>query len=319
MLITNSVVPNVDELLCQKTYKQHEKKYSTSQLREIEEALAVNQEERHRLVSYNMLVNDRDETWDEEYRWKKRMPRIVTLLTAMNPDIIASQELLPQQLEDLQSNIGSTYAYVGGPREFNGEYTGIFYRKERYEVLMSALLPITETKNALAMLTLKDRISQKAFAIFTIHLAWDINARDFEARFTAQKIAEFLEKEQLPVLFTGDLNTFSNRPDVPQYPCYDGDYINRLIIKGSRLLDAKQEALLGHFGPISTFTNAPDGKTPFQGTGTPGIMLDHIYISEGVRVLTHAVEPALIEGHFPSDHMPVFIDYVLQPDALNLI
>ena len=63
--------------------------------------------------------------------------------------------------------------------------------------------------------------------------------------------------------------------------------------------------------PISTFTNNQTSVQPFQGTGTPDIILDHIYVSEKVTVLTHAVEHGTVDGHFPSDHMPVLIDFLV--------
>jgi endonuclease/exonuclease/phosphatase family metal-dependent hydrolase len=38
------------------------------------------------------------------------------------------------------------------------------------------------------------------------------------------------------------------------------------------------------------------------------VILDHIYVAGAVEVLLHAVEPARVDGHFPSDHMPLIAD-----------
>ena len=70
---------------------------------------------------------------------------------------------------------------------------------------------------------------------------------------------------------------------------------------------------MGHLGPIVTFTNSPENGVPFKGTGTPGIFLDHILVSKGLSVLIHAVQPGTVGGYFPSDHMPVLIDFVVDP------
>jgi len=77
------------------------------------------------------------------------------------------------------------------------------------------------------------------------------------------------------------------------------------------LKNAESCSLVGHFGPISTFTNSSTGTTPFQGTGTPGVVLDYIYASDKVIILTHATEPGTVDGHFPSDHMPVIVDFII--------
>lgn len=105
----------------------------------------------------------------------------------------------------------------------------------------------------------------------------------------------------------GDLNTFPHRLDLDKLPFYDGDYAHRLFTQGG-LKDAASLSLLGHLGPYSTFTNHPGSGFPFRGTGTPGVFLDHIYVSKGLTVLIHAVQGGTVNGLFPSDHMPVIID-----------
>ena len=94
-------------------------------------------------------------------------------------------------------------------------------------------------------------------------------------------------------------------------PFFDGDYIHRILTKGS-LRDTRELSLLGHVGPISTFTNDPDDVHPFQGRGTPGVFLDHIYATKDVTILLHAVQPATVQGEFPSDHMPLIVDFIIQ-------
>jgi endonuclease/exonuclease/phosphatase family metal-dependent hydrolase len=77
------------------------------------------------------------------------------------------------------------------------------------------------------------------------------------------------------------------------------------------LRDAKDLYILDHLGPISTFSNAPDDVVAFKGTGTPGVFLDHIYVSKDITVLIHAVQPGKVNGDFPSDHLPVLIDFII--------
>lgn len=287
-------------------------KYSTSQFAEIEESLN-RKTERLRLVTYNMLAHTYDYKTDPVNRWPQRLPRILDLLDEMQADIIGAQELYDHQAQDILDHFGETYVFYALPCD-DGEQNGIFYRKDRFEVVDSHVWYMSETPEVpdtetLTMLTLRDLRSGQTFAVFNAHLAFsNVNKRDYQARFI-QKYAEKYAKN-MPVLVTGDLNTFPNRTDLGKLPFYDGDYIHRLLTQES-LRDARDMSLLGHIGPLSTFTNATDEAIPFTGIGTPGVLLDHVYISKGITVLLHAVQPGTVDGHFPSDHMPIVVDFLL--------
>jgi endonuclease/exonuclease/phosphatase family metal-dependent hydrolase len=157
------------------------------------------------------------------------------------------------------------------------------------------------------MVQLKDFKTGKTFAIFNAHLAFsEIDKREAEAQFIANLLSEY--QQRMPVILTGDLNTFPNRPDLIRLPAYDGDRVEQ-ILAGS-LKDAQKAAILGSIGPLSTFTNDPLDLEikPFRGRGTPGVILDHIFVSDSVQVLLFAIQPGTIDGHFPSDHMPIIAD-----------
>jgi hypothetical protein len=53
------------------------------------------------------------------------------------------------------------------------------------------------------------------------------------------------------------------------------------------------------------------GNKPFDETESPGVILDHIYVSPTVSVLINGIEPCLVDDRFPSDHMPVIADILL--------
>lgn len=309
--VENSVIPLMEKFELIENLPI--KKYSDNQYSEIVEVLN-HKNERLRLVSYNMLFNLYDQNLDEVNRWPQRLPRIVELIEEMQPDIIGVQELYQNQLDDLLPYINDTFKFYSKPCG-DGEFNGIFYRKDRFEILDSTIWYMTEGSNGpgtdtLTMLKLKDLKTNQVFAVFNSHLAFSkINKRESQARFIAEHVAPFAK--QIPVIFTGDLNTFPNRLDLVNLPAYDGDYIHRILTK-DHLKDAKETALLGHLGPLSTFTNVSDDGVPFTGLGTPGVFLDHIYVSKGITVLLHAVHPGTVNGHFPSDHMPVLMDFILE-------
>ena len=65
---------------------------------------------------------------------------------------------------------------------------------------------------------------------------------------------------------TGDMNTFPNIPTLKKLPFLDGNRIEALL-KGQILLDARECALLGHLGPLSTFSNSERISPPLKGVG----------------------------------------------------
>lgn len=308
--IENSIIPAIEKF--EQIANLPQKKFSKNQFLEISSALA-HKDERIRLVSYNMLFDLHDDEIAEVNRWPQRLPRIVELLNEMQPDIINIQELQKNQVQDLMAAIDGTSAFYSTGYD-KGELNGILYRKERFKVVSNNVWSMTNTPNVpsaqtLTMIQLQDVKTGKCFAVFNTHLSFSkVDKREFQARFIADRIEPFIE--QMPCLFTGDLNTFPNRMDQETLPFYDGEYIHRILTKKG-LHDAKEVSAIGHLGPISTFSNDPNDTLPFQGTGSPGVFLDHIYVTDTVTVLVHAVQPGTVEGHYPSDHLPILIDFTL--------
>jgi endonuclease/exonuclease/phosphatase family metal-dependent hydrolase len=271
------------------------------------------QHEKIRVMSYNMLFDLYDHNLEEVNRWPQRLPRIAELVEGSGPDLIGIQELQSHQAADLMQQVGETYGFFTKPSD-DGEKNGILYRKSRFEIVDQQVIymsdtPQTPCKDTLTVIKLKDTATDKVLAICNTHLAFsNIEKRAFQADFI-QKFIQELEI-QMPVLLTGDLNTFPNRPDMIKLPFFDGDYILKKM-SSPTFCNARDVSLLGHVGPMSTFTNVVEDAAPFKGTGTPGVFLDHIFVSTGITVLIHAVQPATVNGNYPSDHMPVLVDFII--------
>lgn len=87
-----------------------------------------------RLMTYNVrYLNSSDPS---PHTWAERLPAIVKLIQKENPDIIGTQEAVYQQIQDLDASLPE-YNWVGIGREggSSGEYTAIFFRSDRYELL----------------------------------------------------------------------------------------------------------------------------------------------------------------------------------------
>lgn len=319
--VVDSVAAQMDRL--ESGEGLHPEKYSGCQWQEIQRALAA-RKDRIRVMSYNMLFNLHEEQLEPQHHWQRRLPRIIALIQTNAPDIIGSQELQADQLQDVLENLGETYAFFGRGTvdgQTSGEINGVFYRKERFKPLLCKvwwMSPTPETPSpdhsislarTLTMVQLFDKTTQQRLAVFNTHFSFSSpNSRDESARFAAQLTAHYAA--EIPVILTGDFNFFANRPDLRDLPFFDGSHAFRLLTSRG-LEDSASVSVLGHIGPLSTYTNQGNDLTPFTGVGEPGIVLDHIFVSPQICVLLHATDPSRINGNFPSDHLPVMADCIL--------
>ena len=331
-MITNSVISLLDNI-----ENSPPKKYSERRFLEINKVLEK-RAQKIRVVTYNVLFDLFDDKLEEKiHSWPNRLPGIVAAIENMRPDILCVQEAYPKQLQDLQNQLENTFTCFVDAK-ITGELNAIFYKKERFELDAKSYgnglssgsieLPLNPQDDALIAkipdylplelepgryLTLAhfiDKLNNKPFVVINAHLTYDrVNSKEDQAYFIVELVRK-LHGLNKPVIFAGDLNTFPNRPDLPRFRFYDGDHIRQIF--QAVLKNSKDIALLGHVGPLSTYTKdflKPDSK-PFEGIGTQDVVLDHIYLSPEVFAIVNATEPCQVNGQFPSDHMPVIADII---------
>lgn len=218
------------------------------------------------------------------------------------------------------------------------ELNAIFYNKNRFDIdtsdyakLSSASLamplnpkddaliaavpgflpPALEPGRQLILAHLREKSTGKMLAVINTNLTFHrLNAREDQAYFITE-LARELQALDRPVVLTGDFNTYPNRPDNKDYPFYDGTHICKIF--ETVLKDCKDVALLGHLGPSCTSVKnfLHRNNRPIEKAESVGVFLDHIFASPEICILVHAVEACLIDGRFPSDHMPVIADILL--------
>jgi len=314
--VEKSILPSMDQLVI----KELDGKINASQTQEID-AVITSLDARLRVMSFNMLLNWSEDHLEPVDKWETRKSRVVEYIQWAHPDIIGSQELQADQLDDLMDAIGDDYGYYGtgiddGVR--GGDIPAIFYRKERIEKIQGQTFYFSETpqviskspfgqRNTFLLCQFRDKKTGADFLILNTHLAFS----NFERRFyEASKLRDFLLEKAggLPILMTGDFNTFPFRQEL-DLPFYDGDRVVQTIEKGG-VVDSLKHALFGHFGPISSTNFSSELKKPFCSEGEPDIILDHIFVSKEVKILAHGIDPARVDGRFPSDHFPVIADVI---------
>lgn len=277
-----------------------------------------------RVMSFNMLFNVpwSEKELDRENRWMLRKFRLVEYLLWAKPDIIGSQELQKNQLDTLMRALKNDYGYYGIGIEDGkekGDITAIFYRKERFELIEGRTYYFSETpcvvsstpfgtKNTFTVCVFHDLLTHHLFQVVNTHLAFgNIERRFFESTL----LKEYLQTQspKMPLIVLGDFNTFPFRQDIP-LPFYDGECIVSTIEQAG-VKDSEKLALFGHFGPISTTNfNGLENKS-FSSLGTPGVILDHIFVNDQLTVMCHGIDPATVDGYWPSDHFPVIADLLL--------
>jgi endonuclease/exonuclease/phosphatase family metal-dependent hydrolase len=315
--VNHSIIPALDQLII----KDLKGKINEAQILDFVNLPA--DAERLRIVSFNMLFNLYDVNLEPEDRWENRKNRVAEYIQWAHPDLIGTQELQSDQLDDLLSTIGTEYDFYGigaadGLRE--GDIPAIFYRKNRLELIKGETFYFSETpeqisnnpfggKNTFTFCHFRDRSSGQEFLALNTHLAFNNMERRY---YEACKLRDFLlaKRFQLPVVITGDFNTFPFRQEL-DLPFYDGDKVIHMIEEGL-VIDSSKRPIFGHFGPISSTNFSNETKKPFCSVGDPGVILDHIFVSDKIEVLAHGIDGAKVDGHFPSDHLPVIIDILFK-------
>jgi endonuclease/exonuclease/phosphatase family metal-dependent hydrolase len=277
------------------------------------------------VMSFNMLFNlaHKEAELPEKYHWANRYPRIVEYLEYVQPDIIGAQELYKDQIEDLMVSLSKKYAYYGAGRDDGkekGEFQPIFYNKDRFKLIDARIVYYSSqpdkvsynshrVKNALTYCEFLDTRADKKFIVLNTHFSFfNLQARQYEANFIRKFISNLPSNSA--VILTGDFNTFPMRHDL-NLPFNDGAFVINTITKDN-MENSMDKSIYGHLGPISTTNYSQDSSKVFSGDGTPGVILDFIFVNQNVFVRSHAIDSAKVNNEYMSDHLPVLADVIIR-------
>lgn len=96
------------------------------------------------VMSYNIRYDNPEDSLNN---WAYRKERAANVVRFYDADIVGTQEVLHNQLEDLKLRLPD-YAVVGVGREDGkeaGEYSALWYKKARFELLDSGTFWLSET------------------------------------------------------------------------------------------------------------------------------------------------------------------------------
>lgn len=234
------------------------------------------------VASYNVrLLTDAD--YKSGNGWSQRVDCLCDVIRFSDFDIFGAQEVKYEQLSDMLYRL-QDYDYVGVGRDDGaqgGEYSPVFYKKERFTLLDSGTFWLSETpdkvskgwdarhRRVCSWGYFKDKVSRRKFWFFNLHMDHiGIVARRESAKLVLARIAEMCGKNASVVL-TGDFNVAQDN----EIYC---------IFADCGFLKDSYEVAEFRFAPTGTFNS-------FKPQNFTTRRIDHIWVSDNARVDRYGV------------------------------
>jgi endonuclease/exonuclease/phosphatase family metal-dependent hydrolase len=230
--------------------------------------------------------------------WPNRRALAVRVIREFDPAVLALQEALRSQLDEIERALPS-FGEIGVGRDDGrqaGEYAAILYDRRRLAAIDQGWFWLSDTPDVAGSMTwgnrfprivtwarLADRAAAATFYIFDTH--WDHEsqpARDGSARLLLERIAARADPGS-PVVLAGDFNSGQDNPA-----------FRALLASG--LADTFR-ALHPDARDTGTFH-------AFRGD-RGGPKIDAILVSPQWQPLQAEIVHTVESGHYPSDHFPV--------------
>lgn len=251
-----------------------------------------------KVMTYNIRLSLES---DKENSWNNRKDDALALMSYYHPDYFGVQEAVPQQMIDIKTNL-KDYDFVGVGRDDGknqGEYSAIFYDKNKLEVTKSGTFWLSETpekpskgwdaayNRVCTYAFFKIRKTGKQFLAMNLHFdhVGDV-ARVNSAKLILEKIKK-LNPKNVPLTLTGDFNLTDDSEPI------------KIISKS--LDNVFYHSKKTHYGPKGTFTG-------FDINTIPQDRIDYIFV-KGFEVLSNRTINDRRENLlYPSDHFPILAE-----------
>lgn len=251
-----------------------------------------------RIMSFNIRYGDLGNLTAED-----RFDDIEAVIEKGHPDSIGLQEATPEWMDYLSENL-QDYAYIGVGRDDGvntGEYAAIFYLKDKYTAVDSGTFWLSDTPDIPSMGWGADCYRICTWVILEnietkevyVHMNSHFDFANDEVRYNSGKLINEKAQEfgNLPVVFTADMN-FSE----------GSDYYTRFIDTGL-FSDTKHTA-----EDTMDYLTYHD-RMPLTHKDS---IIDYIMINNSFDAEVYRVVTAATEGHYVSDHFPLYADITLK-------
>ncbi|MCB9208839.1 MAG: endonuclease/exonuclease/phosphatase family protein [Ignavibacteriales bacterium] len=253
-----------------------------------------------RIMTYNIRYANNNP--GEE--WNVRRDKVIEMIRFHDPKIFGVQEALIEQVADISSNFPE-YQLVGVGRDdghIQGEFSALFISPE-FNVIDQGTFWLSETPDtpSVGWDASLNRIATWALVVcsknqdtlFVMDTHFDhlgVTARLKSAELLVSKIQDL--NNGFPSILMGDFN-------------FTSDFEGYKIIVDSGILNDADKTAEFNYGTSITFNGF---KENLERTDK----IDYIFISPEIKVKHHAVIGEKFQGQYPSDHMPVIIDFYLK-------
>lgn len=254
------------------------------------------------VMTFNVRYDNPDDSLNN---WNYRKDRVANAIRFYDADIVGTQEVLHNQMEDLRQRLPG-YESIGVGREDGkkaGEYSALWYRTDRFTAKESGWFWLSETpevagskgwdgacERIATWAKLQDKLTGKELFVMNTHLDHvGVAARREGVKLVLDKIQEL--GGDLPVILTGDFNA---EPE--------SDVIKQVTDTADpeHLTDARTVADLV-YGPNWTFHDF--GSIPYEHRER----IDYIFVKNGLEVLKYGILAETEGNAYLSDHAPVLI------------
>ena len=246
-----------------------------------------------------------DNPEDSLNNWNYRKDRAAKAIRFYGADIVGTQEVLHNQLEDLKQRLPG-YEAIGVGREDGkeaGEYSALWYRTDRFNAKESGWFWLSETpevagskgwdgacERIATWAKLQDKRTGKEYFVLNTHLDHvGVAARREGVKLVLDKVQEL--GGDLPVIVTGDFNA---EPE--------SDVIKQVTDTADpeHLTDARTVATLV-YGPDWSFHDF--GSIPYEHRDR----IDYVFVKNGLEVLKYGILAETESDAYLSDHAPVLV------------
>ncbi len=247
-----------------------------------------------RIMSFNIrCLGVGNETWED------RIDIVSETFLKSEADSIGIQEGTPEWMATLKDTVSEKYAFVGQGRDGlnEGEYSAIFYLKDKYDVVDSGTFWLSKTPDEMSVgwdasmrrICTWAILKNKETGFEYVHM----NSHFDHIGTIAQKNSAVLINERaknfgdLPIVFTADMNVKEN-----------STAYNTMVTSGI-FKDSKYEA-----PDTMDYLTYHDTKPQNH----EGHILDYVMINSKLSASTYRVVTAGIDGRYVSDHYPIYAD-----------
>ena len=252
-----------------------------------------------RIMSFNIrCTNVGSDSWED------RIGIVSQTMLESEADSIGVQEATPEWMDALEETIGDKYAYVGVGRDDGddeGEYSAVFYLKDKYTVVDSGTFWLSETPDVpsrgwdaacnrvCTWVHLENKETGEQYVHMNSHFDHvGISARKNSVDMIIERAKQFTD---IPVVFTADMNVVEGSDNYNQF--ITSDYFD----------DTKY-----HAPDSMSYCTYHDTKPQLH----KGDVIDYVMINDGFDALTYKVVTEGIDGRFVSDHYPIYADIVIK-------